>query len=131
MPNATTAMVFVDKACKDNTLRILLKRPTSTSTNGVHMLIGELRDDTKDPVGIWFKDVPNPQEVALGAGFNSGAVEDRLGRRAPEPAGPAQNWLRPGPQCLHCSEVGRAAAFNDGHAVPVVFNIQTLRPDCR
>jgi hypothetical protein len=66
MPDATTAMVFVDKAWYDNTLRILLKRPTSTSTNGVHVLIGELRDDTKDPVGIWFKDVPNPQEGVAG-----------------------------------------------------------------
>jgi hypothetical protein len=56
----TTAVVFVEKNWYDDTLRFLIDKPKSTSTNGVHLLIGELRDDTNDPVGVWFRDVPSP-----------------------------------------------------------------------
>jgi hypothetical protein len=56
----TTAVVFVDKDWYDNTLRFLIGFPKSTSTTDVHLLIGELRDGTDDPFGVWFREVPSP-----------------------------------------------------------------------
>jgi hypothetical protein len=56
----TTAVVFVDQTWYDNSLRFLIGKPKSTSTTGVHLLIGELRDDTNHPIGVWFRDVPSP-----------------------------------------------------------------------
>jgi hypothetical protein len=56
----TTAVVFVEKVWYDDTLRFLIGETQSTSTTGVHLLIGELRDDTTDPRGLWFRNVPSP-----------------------------------------------------------------------
>jgi hypothetical protein len=55
-----TAVVFVRKDWYDDTLRLLIGKPKSTSANDTHILIGELRDSTDDPHGIWFRDVPSP-----------------------------------------------------------------------
>ena len=61
----TTAVVFVEQNWYDDTLRILIGKAKSTSTNGVHLLIGQLRDDTSDPVGMWFR---RPRARTCGTG---------------------------------------------------------------
>ena len=55
-----SVMAFVDREWYDDTLRIAMREQRSQSTTGFHVLIGEMRDETVSPYGVWFRDVPNP-----------------------------------------------------------------------
>lgn len=65
----TTAVVFVDKSWYDSTLRFLLDKSPSRSTEEVHILVGALKD-AGDTVGLWMsglktKEVKPGVEVAM------------------------------------------------------------------
>jgi hypothetical protein len=91
-PPWTTAVVFVEKDWYDNTLRFLLGTTKSGSTNGAHLLQGELLD-AQHHAGVWFKNVPSkhvkdgmtvrmdymvPWKVILGVGLVPESEEEEI-----------------------------------------------------